>query len=135
MSSDKALLEELTRRFFNAFTNRGGVHPDVDCLYELFVPEAQIIKMTGGIPVRYGVRDFIEPRRAILTDGTLIDFCEAESFETTEIFGNIAQRFSRYIKSWAQDGRHFSGGGVKSIQFIRTSGQWRIFSLAWDDEE
>ena len=135
MSNDKGALDEISRRFFNAFTNRNGVVPDVDCLYELFVPEANIVKMLGGVPVVYGVRDFIEPRRVILTDGTLADFCEEEVSDSTKIFGNVAQRFSRYKKSWSQGGDRFTGGGAKSIQFIRTSDGWKIFSLAWDDEE
>jgi hypothetical protein len=134
MVKDKQILDELTVRFFNAFTNRGGTLPDADCLYELFVPEAKIVNMAGDMPTVYSVREFIEPRRAMLTDGTLTDFCEEEVSETTDIFRNIAQRFSHYKKSWSQGGEQRSGGGAKSIQFIRTPNGWKIFSLSWDDD-
>ncbi|MBC5815706.1 MAG: DUF4440 domain-containing protein, partial [Candidatus Eremiobacteraeota bacterium] len=78
---------------------------------------------------------FIEPRRAALTDGSLIDFREKEVFEKTEIYGNIAQRFSCHEKSWKVSDEKFQGRGAKVIQYIRTPAGWKISSLAWDDEQ
>jgi hypothetical protein len=73
------------------------------------------------------------PRRALLTDGSLIDFSEEETSERTDIFGNIAQRFS-YKKSWKQQSVSFSDGGTNSFQFVRTSMGWKIASVVWDDQ-
>src|SRR5438270_13722853 len=113
MQPDKAAIDETTARFFNAFTNRGGAIPDVDCLRELFIPEAVIIKNVDGSAVLYDVGSFIEPRRAILTDGSLIDFCERETAEKTNIYRHVAQRFSRYEKSWMASGERFEGSGAE----------------------
>lgn len=134
MQADKHAIDEVTAAFFNAFTNRGGAQPDVDVLYRLFIPEAVIVKTVGGSPVVYDVASFVEPRRTILTDGSLTDFREEETSEQTEVFGNIAQRFSRYSKSWVVSGERFAGAGTKSINFVRTPAGWKIASLVWDDE-
>jgi hypothetical protein len=134
MTTDKADVDELVRRFFRAFDNRGGVVPDLESLRDLFVPGALISKNVGTTPELFGVDGFIEPRRVLLTTGDLVEFEEHELAERTEIFGNIAQRFCLYEKSGVHLGQPFRARGVKSLQFLRTSGGWRIAAVAWDDE-
>lgn len=133
MEQDERAIDELTGQFFDAFTNCGDAAPDVDRLYRLFAPDARIIKNVGAQPQVYDVAAFVEPRRAILTDGSLVDFCEKEISAKTEIFGNIAHRFSRYRKSWIAAGERCDGEGAKSLQFVRTPEGWKITSLIWDD--
>jgi hypothetical protein len=133
MNPDKDVIDALVVAFYGAFANGGKRAPEVDRLYHLFIPEAVIVKNIGGDPVVYDVAGFVEPRRAILTDGSLAEFSEEEVSGTTEIFGNIAQRFSRYKKSWISGGKRCEGGGAKSIQLVRTPEGWRISSLVWDD--
>lgn len=134
MNDDKLAIDEVAAAFFGAFANRDGEAADVDRLYRLFIPEAVIIKNLGKSPEVYDVAGFVEPRRALLGEGSLKDFSEEEASEETTIFGNIAQRFSRYTKSWVASGKPFRGSGAKSLQFVRTGEGWRIASLVWDDE-
>jgi hypothetical protein len=129
----KREIDEVAAAFFNAFSNPGGVPENIDALYDLFIREAIIVNNIGGATQVYDVRGFVEPRREILTNGSLTDFREWEVAEHTELFGNIAQRFSRYEKAWTASGRTFTGMGVKSLQFIRTHAGWKISALAWDD--
>jgi ribosomal-protein-serine acetyltransferase len=131
--ADKTAIDELVAAFFDAFTNRAGTKPDLDRLYRLFIPQAIIIKNTGTEPEVYDVAGFAEPRRKMLTDGSLTEFSEQEVSERTEIFGNVAQRFCLYKKSWIASGTAFEGGGANVIQFVRTPAGWKIGSLAWDD--
>lgn len=133
MERDKSAIDALTVEFYGAFTNGNGT-ADVDRLYRLFTPEARIVNTAGAALAVYDVRGFVEPRRALLSDGSITGFIEEEISETTEIFGNIAQRFSRYRKNWNAGGEERSGGGAKSLQFVRTPDGWRIASLIWDDE-
>jgi hypothetical protein len=70
----------------------------------------------------------------MLTDGTLREFSERELTATTEIFGNVAQRFSLYEKTGIRDGVRFTTRGMKAFQFARTPAGWRICAVAWDDE-
>jgi len=96
--ADELAIDELTARFFTTFTNRNGVIPDFDRFDERFIPEATLVKNVGGMPVVYDVASFLEPRKTILTDGTVREFSEYETSAQTHVYGNIAQRFSRYKK-------------------------------------
>lgn len=134
MQSDEHAINELTAQFFGAFTNHGGAAPDIDRLYHLFTRDARIIRNIGGNPQVFDVAEFVEPRRAVLTDGSLVNFCEEEVSARTDIFGNIAHRFSRYRKSWVASGEPCEGEGAKSLQFLRTPEGWKVASLIWDDK-
>lgn len=109
--------------------------PNIDVLYELFLPTASIVKAVGGVLEAMDVRTFVEPRRALLTGGTIENFREYETSAKTEIFGSIAQRFSHYEKTWVASGVERRGSGAKSIQFVQTRAGWKIAALVWDDSE
>lgn len=130
----KAEIDRLTESFFGLFSNRDGARVDLSRIFDLFVPRGLITNCAGPSPVVSTLEEFIEPRQKILTDGSLVDFHEAELSECTTIFGNAAQRISTYRKSGIRDGIAFSSRGVKTFQFIRTSTGWWILSMAWDDE-
>jgi hypothetical protein len=129
----KAEIDRLTDAFFELFSNRDGA-PDLERIFDLFVPNGLIAKCTGPDPEISTLHEFVAPRREMLTNGTLTEFSESETFERTQIFGNIAQRLSIYQKSGCLDGVLFTTRGVKTFQFVRTRVGWRIFSVTWDDE-
>ncbi|MEC0227281.1 hypothetical protein [Paenibacillus alba] len=131
---DKQNIDKLTEMFFNSFTNKNGMKPNVRGLHQLFIPNGIIIKTCGVKPEIYNLEQFIEPREKLLNDGLLIDFKEEEVSETTEIFGNIAHRFSLYQKSGLLSGVSFETKGMKTIQFIKKEDGWKISAVAWDDE-
>ncbi|BEL03929.1 hypothetical protein Q0Z83_021200 [Actinoplanes sichuanensis] len=134
MADDRAAIAGIVRTFFAAFTSGADCAARLDALRQVFLPEAVIIRTCGGEPVVYGVDGFIAPRRKLLTDGTLTDFREWEVSGRTEIFGDIAQHFCEYAKAGVQNGVGFTGRGMKTLQFVRTSAGWRISAAAWDDE-
>ena len=134
MSEPRAAIDEVTRIFFAAFTNQGGTRAAVDELYRLFLPQAVITKRSGAGCEIYNLNQFVEPRRKLLTDGSLVDFHEEEITARTEIFGGIAQRWCTYSKAGVLNGQPFAGRGTKTLQFIQLDGAWRISALAWEDE-
>lgn len=134
MHSDKTDIDEVTGLFFGAFMNRGGAPSDIERLYQLFLPECVIVGIGAGTAKVYDLAGFVEPRRALLSEGTMTEFREEEVSEKTTIFGNIAQRTSRYRKSWIAAGRPCAGSGVKSLQFVRMPDGWKIAALAWEDD-
>ncbi|MFI5620524.1 GNAT family N-acetyltransferase [Streptomyces sp. NPDC051567] len=129
----KAEIDRLMGAFLGAFTNTGGRRPDVDAVRELFLPHGVIVVNTGDEPVVHDLDAFVEPRKKILTDGTLTEFSEWEVAERTEISGPVAHRFSEYRKSGFREGEWFEGSGHKTIQFVRTPVGWRMSSMAWYD--
>lgn len=129
-----AELDRLMVCFMNSFDNTGGRLPDLDVIRDLFIPQGRIISHVGDELVIMDLEAFIEPRRKMLTDGTLSEFSEWEASERTEIHGSVAHRFSEYRKTGRKDGTWFEGHGHKTTQFLRTSAGWRMSSMAWDDE-
>ncbi|WP_412075275.1 DUF4440 domain-containing protein [Streptomyces xanthophaeus] len=129
----KTEIDMVTAEFYGAFDNRGGQGADVARIRRLLIPGGVIVS-TGPKFTAYTVDEFIEPRERLLADGRLVDFCEWETSERTEIAGDIASRFGEYRKSGILDGEPFEGGGTKTIQFVRTAQGWRITAFAWHDQ-
>jgi hypothetical protein len=134
IAADLAAIEGMVKVFFAAFASGPDCSARLDGLRALFVPEAVIVRTCGGEPAVYGVDGFIAPRQALLEGGTLVDFREWELSGRVEMFGDIAHWFGSYAKEGVQDGTPFTGRGMKTIQFVRMSAQWRISAAAWDDE-
>jgi Domain of unknown function (DUF4440) len=132
--ADRAAIAAIVRTFFAAFTSGPGCAEGLDALRSVFLPGAIIVRAGGGRPTVYGVDSFIEPRRALLMGGTLVDFSERELAGRTDVFGDIAAHFCSYEKAGVQDGTPFAAQGMKTLQFIRTPEGWRISAAAWDDE-
>ena len=133
-AADRAAIAGIVRTFFAAFTSGPDVAVRLDALRAAFLPQAVIVRTCGSEPAVYDVENFIAPRQALLSGGTLVDFGEWELSGRTEVFGDIAQHFCSYAKSGVQDGTPFTGRGMKTLQFIRTPAGWRISAAAWDDE-
>ena len=132
--TDKAEVAGVVRAFFAAFTSGSDTATRLDRLRSLFLSEAVIIGTCGREPVVYGVEEFIAPREALLSGGTLLDFREWPVSGRTDLFGDIAHWFGTYAKSGVQEGVRFRGRGMKSMQLVRTWEGWRISAAAWDDE-
>jgi hypothetical protein len=127
-------LESLLSEFFAAVSFEAGGLPVYERLRELFLPGGLLIRNSGPEPEVTDVEEFIALRRAVLAAGGLAAFHEAELTAVTESFGQVAHRFSTYTKRGVLDGNAFTTRGAISTQFVRTSGGWRIASMAWDDE-
>ena len=133
-ADDEAEIGDIVRTFFAAFTSGPDSAGRLEALRAVFLPTAVIVRTCGLEPAVYDIDSFIEPRQALLTGGRLVDFSEWPVSGRTELFGDIAQHFCHYAKAGVQDGIPFTGQGMKTIQFIRTSLGWRINAAAWDDE-
>ena len=130
----KGELDRLTAEFFGAVSFETDGAPQYDDIYALFIGSGLLIKNTGPVPEILSVREFIEPRVAMVRAGELTRFREVELSETTVIFGNVAHRFSAYAKSGMMKGIPFEGRGMISSQFVLTPDGWRMSAMAWDDE-
>jgi hypothetical protein len=133
-ASVKGELDRLTADFFRAVTFEADGAPQYDKIYALFIEAGLLIKNTGATPEISSVREFIEPRAAMVRAGQLTRFREVELSETTVVFGNVAHRFSAYAKSGTMKGVPFEGRGMISSQFVLTPDGWKMSAMAWDDE-
>jgi len=130
----KRELNQLMDAFFRAVSFAQGERPHYDEIYRLFIEAGLLIKNSMATPEIANVAQFIEPRQATVRAGELTSFREVELSEVTEIFGNVAQRFSAYAKSGIANGVPFAARGMIATQFIRTPAGWKMSAMAWDDE-
>ena len=126
-------METLLHDFFRAVSFKPGERPHYDAIHGLFIPGGLLIKAIG-VPDVSTVREFVAPRLALVESGALTEFDESERSGETQVFGNVAQRWSVYDKRGVQDGTAFSAAGRISTQFVRTPSGWLMTSMAWDDE-
>lgn len=125
-------IAEITASFYAAFTNVDGSAP-VDVLYDLCLPQALIVNATNETPAVYTLAEFVEPRRTLLSSGTLTSFEEHEVSAQTDLEGRIARRASRYEKTWIESGTPQRGAGWKMFSFVLTPAGWKIASVLWRD--
>ncbi len=133
-SAVQAEVDRLVHAFFEAVSFEHGSKPHYLRIRQLFIDDGLLIKNSGAVPEISSLDAFIKPRQASVDSGELTRFFEAELSEVTQIFGNVAQRFSAYEKSGTLKGDPFQAKGMISTQFIRTPDGWRMSSMAWDDE-
>lgn len=133
-TTDQDAIQGMVDAFFGAFVSGAGCAERMDLLRGLLLPQAVIVRTCGLEPAVMGVEDFIAPREALLTDGSLTDFREWPVEGHIEVFGDIAHWFGSYAKVGTQEGEPFTGRGMKTIQLVRTPAGWRISAAAWDDE-
>jgi hypothetical protein len=129
-----AELKALTDEFFRAVSFESGQRPAYARIRDLFIDDGKLIRNGAELPEISSVDDFIASRQRMVDSGALTSFEEVETAETTEVFGNIAHRFSTYEKRGTMHGEAIEGGGLISTQFIRTPSGWKLSSMAWDDE-
>lgn len=127
-------IDALTDTFYRAFDNRGTPAPSAAALRALFAVDARIRRVASGAAEQWTVDEFIAPRIAMLTNGTLTDFHEWETGSRTTVFDNIASRESHYRKVGTLNGAPYSGDGRKFIQLYRANGSWLICSILWEDD-
>jgi len=130
----KAEIDRLISAFFGLFCNQNGMRPDLSRVHDLFVKEGVIARCVAASAEIMTLDQFIGPRVELLSSGTLTDFAERETSETTEVLGHIARRLCTYEKRGVLRGEAFVTRGVKSFQLLETPVGWRILSMAWDDE-
>lgn len=131
--SDEIQIGKITASFFGIFNNKDGKAPDWNLIHDLCIPETIIIKKAGEVQEVYNLTSFIEPRKAILSNGTLLDFEEYETEHNTRIVGNIAQRASVYRKTGIADSVSFDQKGNKLFQFVKINDMWKICAVIWED--
>lgn len=133
-TSDRTAIQEVVDAFFGAFVSGPGCAERMDRLRALLIEQAVIVRTCGLQPAVMTVEEFIAPREALLTGGSLTHFREWPVQGRVEVFGDIAHWFGSYAKAGTQEGEPFTGRGMKTIQLVRMPDGWRISAAAWDDE-
>ena len=91
---DRALIGAAMKTFFRAVSFKAGDRPAYDELATLFGSGARLIRTSGGAPEISSLDEFVRARQRAIDAGEVTSFEETELAHTTELFGNIARRFS-----------------------------------------
>ena len=133
-SENETEIDALIETFYRVFDNRGAHTPSADALRNLFAAGGRITRVSSGAIEQWTVDEFIAPRIALLTNGTLAEFHEWEVQSRTTVFDNIASRESHYRKTGTLNGSPYSGAGRKFINLCRMNASWLICSILWEDD-
>lgn len=134
LSADEIQIGKITRLFFSLFNNILKA-PDFKKIDEICSESTSIVRKSGQQTDVYGLDTFIEPRKKMLTDGTLQQFTEFETEEETVVTGTIACRHSKYRKKGWLNGNYFEGCGHKFFHFMKGPEGWKIVHVIWEDEQ
>ena len=64
-----------------------------------------------------------------------LGFTESEIGRTLEIYGTIAHAFSAYEGHYTdKEGQPQMVRGINSVQLVKVSGQWKIYTVLWDQQ-
>lgn len=127
-------LKTLIDAFFGAVSFERGQVPAYARIRDLFIDDGTLIRSSSACPEISSVDAFIAARQRLVDSGALTSFEEVETSAITEVFGNVAHRFTTYQKRGTLGEEQFAGRGVISTQFICTPTGWKLSSMAWDDE-
>lgn len=89
--------------------------PAYERIHTLFIESGLLITNTAAAPETSSVRQFIEPRLAMVRAGELTRLLEIELSQTTQVLGNVAHRFSAYVKSGTMKGIAFEARGMVRV--------------------
>jgi hypothetical protein len=129
-----AAIDAVIGAFFAAFDNRDARVPTIDFFDSLFTPTAVVASHGASAVSICSVKEFAQPRIALLGSGRLVSFSEWETDAQTTVLGSLATRRSRYAKSGQLDGLPYGGVGTKFFQLALVAHEWRIVALSWIDD-
>ena len=133
-ASVKAELDWLTTEFFRAVSFEEGEVPPYDNIYGLFIEAGLIVKNTASTQEISSVRQFIEPRLAMLRSGEMTSFYEAAHLESTEVFGKVAHRFYSYAKSRSRLKQQHHFPYAVNGQWRSINGRLSLHAESWRDK-
>ncbi len=125
--TDLLAIDQTVAALYEVISIKRGGEPDWERFRALFYPRARLISNTGEEPVIWTVEEFSHYYKERISGGTVSEFYEGEISGKTDIFGNIAHRFSTYQAIPPKR-------GINSIQLLKAGGRWRITSIIWNDE-
>lgn len=128
-------INRLTQQLYESITFRKGEKPRLDVLRELFLPEGRLVNNNGQVPLIFTPDTFIAMLEDMVHTNQLQQFSEVEISSQTHVFGKIAQRFSTYEARLDLTADEPYTVGINSLQLIKKNGEWKVFSLVWNDQD
>ena len=127
-------IDYVTEDFYESLSFMDGELPDLETVKELFYADGLLINNNFGKPIKFTAGSFTAAMETQIEEGKLTQFMQRELYSKTEIFGRVAQRTSVYEYSFSYYEIENLPRGINYIQFVQDDDNWRIASMAWNDE-
>jgi len=127
-------IDYVTEDFYESLSFMDGELPDLETVKELFYADGLLINNSFGKPIKFTAESFTTDMEMQIEEGKLTQFMQRELYSKTEIFGRVAQRVSVYEYSFSYYETENLPRGINYIQFVQDDDNWRITSMAWNDE-
>ena len=133
--NDDQAINECIQQFYRYLNFNNGNTASMDSLPRVCTSNASIIANFTGKPMQWTVISFIAFMKESVSKQSIIARQETELFERTDVFGNIAQRFSTYSIQFTTKDKVEQRRGINAIQLLKVEGQWLISAIIWDTEK
>ena len=127
-------IDETVQDLYAAISFVKGETPNYGLLKDLFIPDAKLINNNGDQPLIFNIDSFIDSLKENLANKVFESIFEIEIAYKTDLFGKIAHRFSTYEFRFNPNDENPYTIGINSIQLIQVGNQWKVTSIAWNDQ-
>jgi hypothetical protein len=125
-------LDLLTQQFYDALSFSVNGKPDYHTLRQLCLPTCILVRTTQQLDT-FTLNAYCEQFNKKIEQERITAFVEHELDATTQVWGTIAHRASRYTKSITCGSTTDTTDGINSIQFVLSDNSWHIASIIWTD--
>lgn len=132
MADDPSVIEAVIDGFYRLISGSAEDARDWRALRRLFCDGACVFPISRTTPAHaFGIDAYIERFRTALSGRT---FYERGLGYRVEIYGSIAQVWSRYEASDSPDWHRTIKAGTNPVQLVHEESEWKIFSMLHEDD-
>lgn len=131
---EREQIDALIRALYEVISFDEGGEPDWRRMSTLFSRHARITRITPDGTDYLDVPGFQELMKEALDIGVYTRFFESEVLRDERRFGALAHVLSAYETRRSPAAKEPFARGVNSLQLIKEQGEWKVLSLAWDEE-
>jgi len=132
-SKELEQINDTITKLFAAISFPEGQPPNMHKIKGLFIDRGLLIDYNEEQAQIFGVVDFIEHFNQLCQEGIISGLEDREVYHKTKIYDRIAHRYSFYEARVDPASAPFAKG-INSIQLVKIGSEWRISSMAWNDD-
>lgn len=120
-------------KLFEALSFEKGSPPNIQKIRALFMEGGLLINYNEENPRTFRVEEFIDDFTNLYKQGVMTALEDREVYHKTKVYDRIAHRYSFYEARVHPEEKPFATG-INSIQLIKIGENWKISSMAWNDD-
>jgi hypothetical protein len=127
-------IDSLINQFYKSLSFTDSAWKKAEEAKVFFFDGGKIVANFGKEPQVWTLKQYISNVRENISKQSVLAVEEKEIFQSTDVFGKVAQRLSTYEVRFKTKDREMVRNGINLIQLLKVNGQWKVYSLVWDRE-